>query len=67
MILDGPVHTEVPVLADRQELIDINFVWTYDVFWKAYRDRWTMGTNGKSGKSVQAVRLDDNLYVHTDM
>ena len=35
----GTLHMDVPVLADQQELIYINSVWTQEAIWKtSWRD-----------------------------
>ena len=50
----GPLHIDVQMLADQQELIYNSSVWTQDVVWKTCQKGWMIGTNGKreSGKSV---------------
>ena len=47
----GPLHMDVPVLTDQQELFCISSVRTLDVVWKTCRDRW---------KSVLSIRFDDD-------
>ena len=37
MLFYGPLHMDVPVLADQQELIYISSVWTQDIVWKTRR------------------------------
>ena len=56
---------DLPVLADQQELTYNSLVWTQDVAWKTYGERWVRRTNSErdSGKSVLAVRLDD-IYIY---
>ena len=60
----GPLHMDVPGLADQQEPTYNSAVRTQGVVWKTYRERWMRGTNGererKSRKSVLAARNDDN-------
>ena len=50
---------DLPVLADKQELIYDCSLQTQDVGWITYRERWMIGTNGKreSGKSMLADGL----------
>ena len=71
---DGPLHMDVPVLVDQQELIYISSVRTQDVIWKTYRERWIIGIERErerekerecerereSGKSALFGRLDDD-------
>ena len=61
----GPLHTDVTVWTEQQELIIISFVWTQDIVWKTYRVRKMIGTDEerKSGKSVLSARLDDDINI----
>ena len=45
MFFYGLLHMDVPMLADRQELIYISSVRTQDVVWNTCRVRWTTGTD----------------------
>ena len=58
----GPRHIDVPVLADRQEIIYISSIGTLDVVWKTCREWWMIGTDieEESRKSVLSARLDDD-------
>ena len=42
----GPLHMDVPVLADQQEPTYNSSVRTQDVVWITCRERWMIGTNG---------------------
>ena len=44
----GPLHMNVPVLADQQKPIYVNFVRTLGVVWKTCWERWMIGTDGES-------------------
>ena len=57
----GPLHLDVSVLADQEELIYISFVQTQDAVWKTCRKRWTIGTDEERepGKSVLLAQRDD--------
>ena len=58
----GPLHMDMPVLAEQQELIYISSVQTQDVVWKTCRVRWMVGTDGERGpgKSMLSAWLDDD-------
>ena len=57
---DGPLHTNLPVLGDQQELTYKSSVQSLDVIWK----QWMVWMNGerKSRKSGPAAQLDDHYY-----
>ena len=57
-----PLHIDVPVLVDQQELIYIGSAQTHKVIWKTCRERWMIVTNWgrESRKSVLSGRLDDD-------
>ena len=40
-----PLHMDVPVIVDQQELISISSLWTQDVVWKKCREGWMIGIN----------------------
>ena len=48
---------DVPVLANKQRLTYINFVWTLDVVYKTYQDQWVI-----KGDGVFPARLDDDIF-----
>ena len=52
----GPLHMDVPVLVDQQELIYKSSVQTQDVVWKSCQERWVIGLIGEkeSEKSLLA-------------
>ena len=52
--------TDMPVLADQQELIHINCIRTLDVVYRTCQERWLIGTDGEreSGKSALSGQLD---------
>ena len=58
----GPLHVNVPVLVDKQELIYIISVRTQDVLWITCQEWWMIGTDGEreSRKFTVSVRLDDD-------
>ena len=58
----GPLHTDVRVLPDQQELIYNTSVRIQDVDKKTYRKRWMIETENerKSGKSILAAWHDDD-------
>ena len=62
----GPLHMDVPVLADQQESIYISFVQTQGVVWRTCRERWTIGMDGEKelGKPVQSVWLYNDIYIY---
>ena len=41
----GPLHRDVPVLANQQELTYNSYVWTQDVVWEISQKQWIIGTN----------------------
>ena len=43
MFFDGPLHMDMPVLVDQQELAYICTEWSQDVIWKTYWERWMIG------------------------
>ena len=47
-----PLHMDVPVLAEQQELIDISSVRNQDVIWKTCRERRMMGTDRECQKNL---------------
>ena len=55
----GPLHIDVQMLADHQELIYNSFVQVQYIIWKTCLKQWILETYGEreSGKSVLAVRL----------
>ena len=59
--LYGPLHMDIPVLANQQELTYNTPVWTQGIVWKTCQKLWMMGTNGEreSGKSMLAPQLDE--------
>ena len=58
-LFNGPRYMDVPVLANQQEIIYISSVWTQDVFWKTYRERWTIETNGEKESQWNPCRQCD--------
>ena len=62
----GPLHVDVSLFADIQELIYITAVQTQDVVLRICRERRIIGTNGEraTGKSLLSVRLDDDVIYH---
>ena len=66
MFFYGPLHMDMPALANHQELIYISSVWTQDVVWKTCQERWVIGTDGErerekeSRKSVLSAWFDDD-------
>ena len=64
MFFYGPLHMDMPVLSEQQEVIYISSVQTWDVVWKTCRKRWMIGTNSPRergvGKSVQSTQLGDD-------
>ena len=66
----GPLHVDVPVLADQQ-LTYNGSVWTQGVVYKTWQEQWIIGINveRESGKSVVAERHEDdglNLLFHEE-
>ena len=61
MFFYGPLHKNVPVLADQQEFIYISSVQALDVVWKIW-EQWMIGMDREkeSGKSV----LNDDIYMY---
>ena len=59
---NGPLHLDVSVLADQQELTSNSSVRTQDIVCKTCQVRWMIGTNGEReiGKSVLLAQLDDD-------
>ena len=57
MLSGGSLHTDMPVLADEQELIYICSVWTQDLVWKNCGGQCIIGKNRKreTGKSMQSA------------
>ena len=53
----GPLHMNVPVLVNQQELIYISSVQTQDVVRKTYWTQWIIGMERErdSGKSMLSV------------
>ena len=62
-VLLGPLHTDVQVLADQQELKYNTPRRTQDAVYKTYRKQWMIETNDEreSGKCVRAERPDNDL------
>ena len=60
----GSIHMDVPELADLQVLIYSSSVWTQDVIWKTYWERWIIGmdkeSERESGKSALSAQLDND-------
>ena len=63
---NGHLHMDVPVLADQQELANNISLRTQDVVLKTCQKQCVIGMNSKreSGKSVLAVRFDDDIYMN---
>ena len=61
-----PLHTDVPVLADQQELTCNIYGQTEVVVWKTCRERWMIGVNGerKSEKSVLTEIIYIYIYIY---
>ena len=53
--LYGPLHMDMPVLADRQEFIYIRSVQRLEVVWNTYLERWM----DSERTLVLVTRLDD--------
>ena len=53
MFFYGPLHMDVPVLGDQQEITNSS-TQTLEVVWNICRERWMIG------KSVLSVRLKDD-------
>ena len=56
----GPLHMDLQVLANQQELSNNSTVQTQDVVCKTCQDQWMIGTNGKREKPMLAVQLDED-------
>ena len=53
----GPLPTNVLVLADQQELINISSVRTQDVVWNPFRERWIIATDGERESGISALSV----------
>ena len=57
-----PLHMDVPVLEDKQYLIYINSVLTWNLIWRNCEGWWMIGTDGERelGKSMLLAQVDDD-------
>ena len=53
-LISWPLHMDVPVLADQQELTYNSSVRTQNVVWKTCRERWMIGTNDERVWEIRA-------------
>ena len=62
MFFYEPLHMDIALFADQQELIYMNSVWTQDAVWKNCQEQWMIGMDGEreSRKSVLSVLFDDD-------
>ena len=65
LISDWPLHADMPVWADQQEIIYISSVQTQDAVWKTCPEWQLIGMKGEreSGKSMLSASFDgDDTY-----
>ena len=60
MFVYEPLHMDVPVLADQQELTYNSYVQTQDVISRIYRKQWLLGTYEERERERERERVSGN-------
>ena len=64
MFFNGPLHMDVLVLTDHQELTNNSSVQTQDIVWKACMERWMIGMDGERKSQGKSCKQRDLMMIY---